>query len=230
MIGLAAAALVVAVAAAQIRLLGLLRRPWFRRSLTAASAGLGVLAVVTAAQPLVSDLQAGGRQDALADDFGSADHRRAYEACLRAGFGTSGCTIGEGDGLTRLRIDAIDVDVIVVEGVGEAALRAGAGHYPTSAVPCAGGNTAIAGHRTTYGQPFHDLDRLVPGDEIVLETPVGACRYAVTGQEVVGPGDVRVLAPSSSGELTLTTCHPKGSSRQRLVVHAALVTPAPSLS
>jgi sortase A len=222
MVGLVAAALVVAVAAAQIRALGLLRRRWFRRTLSVVSAALGLVAVVSVAQPLYTNLQAGRLQDELADGFGSDEHRLAYEECLRLGFDAAGCRIDEGDGLARIRIDAIGIDVIVVEGVGEGALRAGAGHYPTTAVPCAAGNAGIAGHRTTYGQPFHDVDRLEVGDEIVLETPVGSCRYVVSGYEVVRPSDVQVLDATPAGELTLTTCHPKGSSRQRLVVHATL--------
>ena len=138
-------------------------------------------------------------------------------------------TLDEGDALTRLKIPVLDVDVVVVEGTSASALRAGAGHYPKSPLPCEVGNVAIAGHRTTYGRPFSNIDRLEPGDTIILETPLGECTYEVSRPPfVTTPTDFSVVAndPSSS-TLTLTTCHPKGSARQRLIVKATL-TPGSS--
>jgi sortase A len=131
-------------------------------------------------------------------------------------------SIGTGDALTRIKIPAIHVDVVVVEGTTQSALRAGAGHYPQTPLPCEPGNVAIAGHRTTYGKPFTNLDLLHPGDAIILETPVGKCTYKVTRTEIVLPTDTHVVDPTPVPMLTLTTCHPKGSARQRLVVHAQL--------
>lgn len=129
-----------------------------------------------------------------------------------------------GDSLTRLRAPSIGVEVVVVEGTSQAALRAGAGHYPETALPCGSGNVAIAGHRTTFGKPFNRLDEIAPGDEITLETPLGTCRYKVSEAAfVVTPDDVEVVAPTDTPRLTLTTCHPKGSARERLVLHADLV-------
>jgi sortase A len=95
------------------------------------------------------------------------------------------------------------------------------------------GNVAIAGHRTTYGKPFNQLDRLAPGDKIDLTTPLGTCEYVVTDRGsgpnpfVVDPGNLAIVA-NTPGErnLTLTTCHPKGSAKQRLVIRAHLVTGA----
>jgi len=128
-----------------------------------------------------------------------------------------------GDSLTRIRIPAIDVDVVVVEGTSPSALRAGAGHYPQTPLPCEKGNVAIAGHRTTYGRPFSNLDRLRVGDEIILETPVGTCVYEVERAPfVIAPTDFSVLEPTANATVTLTTCHPKGSARQRLIVKGAL--------
>jgi sortase A len=145
----------------------------------------------------------------------------AYEQAYRAG------NVDTGDALTRIRIPKINVDVVVVEGTTASALRAGAGHYPTTPLPCEQGNVGIAGHRTTYGKPFHNLDLLKPGDEIILETPVGQCTYQVAKPPYpVSPSDTSVVAPSPQGLLTLTTCHPKGSARQRLVVRATLQGPA----
>ncbi|HMJ79319.1 MAG TPA: sortase [Iamia sp.] len=132
--------------------------------------------------------------------------------------------VGSGDSLTRLKAPSIGVEVVVVEGTSQAALRAGAGHYPETALPCGSGNVAIAGHRTTFGKPFNRLDEIAPGDEITLDTPVGSCTYRVgEAAFVVTPDDVEVVAPTDTPRLTLTTCHPKGSARERLVLHADLV-------
>ena len=132
--------------------------------------------------------------------------------------------VAVGDSLTRIKIPSIGVDVVVVEGTSASALRAGAGHYPETPLPCEQGNVAIAGHRTTYGRPFNQLDRVEVGDEIILETPVGRCRYVVGAEPyVTQPTDLSVLDPTATGTLTLTTCHPKGSARQRLILKANLL-------
>lgn len=138
-----------------------------------------------------------------------------------------------GDALTRIKIPKLGVDVVVVEGTTPAALKAGAGHYRGTPLPCETGNVSIAGHRTTYGKPFAQLDRLGPGDQIILETPVGTCTYEVTNRGdtpnpfVVDPSNISIVA-NTPGErnLTLTTCHPKGSAKQRLVIRANLVSGA----
>ncbi len=135
--------------------------------------------------------------------------------------------MGEGESLTRLMIPSLNVDVVVVQGTSASALRAGAGHYPESPLPCDLGNVAIAGHRTTYGRPFHNLDLLNPGDDIILETPVGTCTYKVNKDPfIVPPTDFSVLDRTSTGTLTLTTCHPKNSAAQRLIIQADLQGPA----
>ena len=130
-----------------------------------------------------------------------------------------------GDSLTRIQIPRIGVDTVVVEGTTASALRAGAGHYPSTPLPCEVGNVAIAGHRTTYGRPFHDLDVLEPGDRITLETPIGSCTYEVERSWITVPTDVGVV-DNTPGEarLTLTTCHPKGAARERLILTATMVS------
>lgn len=133
-------------------------------------------------------------------------------------------TIPVGHALTRLRIPALGVDTMVVEGTTLSALRAGSGHYPQTPLPCEPGNVAIAGHRTTYSKPFADIDRLRAGDTIILQTPVGRCWYEVDKKPwITDPYDWSVAQPLRGSFLTLTTCHPRGSAAQRLIVRAHLV-------
>ena len=86
------------------------------------------------------------------------------------------------------------------------------------------GNSAIAGHRTTYGQPFYRLDEVAPGDEIVLTTVQGRFVYRATGSEVVDAdrSDVVATTDPTIAQLTLTTCHPRYSATRRLIVSAEL--------
>jgi sortase A len=195
------------------------RRPWARRTLSMLSIGLLVAAVGLLGYPFYTNLYQSRIQQRLDNQLVSPELQQAYRDRR----------IGTGDALTRIRIPAIDLDVVVVEGTTSSALRAGAGHYPQTPLPCEQGNVAIAGHRTTYGKPFHNLDRLKPGDEIILETPIGACAYKVTTAPfVVTPQDTSVVQPTPASSLTLTTCHPKGSAARRLVIRAALQGPAAS--
>jgi sortase A len=138
----------------------------------------------------------------------------------------------EGDALARIRIPKIGVDSIVVNGVTRDDLRKGPGHYPDTPLPGQEGNSAIAGHRTTYGAPFGDLDQLAPGDIIVVRTLQGTFRYKVSEQLIVAPSAIEVIDPTPKSAtdpnagfeatLTLTTCNPKFSAAQRLVVKATL--------
>ncbi len=120
-----------------------------------------------------------------------------------------------------LTIPKIGVSQVVVEGVGQAQLRGGPGHYPGTPLPGQPGNASIAGHRTTYAAPFADLNLLVPGDLVYVRTAQGLFRYSVARSLVVTPSDVAVLASApSASTLTLTTCTPRFSAAQRLVVVA----------
>jgi sortase A len=141
-----------------------------------------------------------------------------------------------GSPLTRIVIPAIDVSTVVVSGTSPAALRAGAGHYPTTPLPGEVGNVGIAGHRTTYGRPFNRVDELAPGDDIWLLTPVGDHRYVVADPDpsiganpwITDPGDWDVVAPTDDAVLTLTSCHPKGSAAERIIVRAELAGSLPA--
>jgi sortase A len=101
-------------------------------------------------------------------------------------------------------------------------LKRGPGHYPGSPLPGRAGNASVAGHRTTYGAPFHRIDELVSGDEIIVTSLQGVSRYSVIQQLVVRPDQVEVLGNYGDNRLTLTACHPKYSAAERLVVIAKL--------
>jgi sortase A len=130
--------------------------------------------------------------------------------------------VPEGEATARIQIPAIGVDKIVVEGVSLADLKKGPGHYPETPLPGQEGNAAIAGHRTTYGAPFHRLDELQPGDEITVTTVQGEFTYEVAETLIVSPTQVDVLDDKGDNRLTLSACHPKYSARQRIIVVSKL--------
>ncbi len=134
-----------------------------------------------------------------------------------------------GAAVAIIRIPKIDVEKAVIEGVSVNALKEGPGHYPTTPLPGQPGNAAIAGHRTTYGAPFYRLDELNPGDEIQVTTRQGEFTYKVRDKTIVAPTQNEVLDPSEENLLTLTTCNPRFSAAQRLIVVGVLVdNPAPA--
>ena len=139
-----------------------------------------------------------------------------------------------GDAMALIRIPEIGVDKAVVEGVSVADLKKGPGHYPLTPLPGQPGNAALAGHRTTYGAPFERLGELEDGDEVRVTTAQGEFRYLVETIQVVSPSQTEVLAQPEDPDaalLTLTTCHPKFSASERLIVTARLApeeTPAPA--
>ena len=133
--------------------------------------------------------------------------------------------VENGDALARIEIPAIGVDDIVVAGVTKGDLQRGPGHFPDTPVPGQLGNSAIAGHRTTYGQPFRNVDDLVPGDDIRVTTLNGLYVYRITGQEIVSPSDYQVVATTdpATANLTLVSCHPVFTARERIVIFSELV-------
>ncbi len=137
-----------------------------------------------------------------------------------------------GEPIGIIRIPKIGLDKVVVEGTTVADLRKGPGHYTGTPMPGQQGNAAIAGHRTTYGAPFADLDQLGEGDLISVQTLAGRFDYRVMpdGVFVVSPSQTEVLDPPADEDaaiLTLTTCNPKYSARERLIVKAESVEPVP---
>ncbi|MFN2526341.1 MAG: sortase [Actinomycetota bacterium] len=144
---------------------------------------------------------------------------------------------GPGEPAFRLRVPAIDLRKVVVEGVGVEELKLGPGHYPACRAgferplctdfkemwPGMEGRVIVSGHRTTYGAPFWDIQKLRRGDRIITETKWGEFVYEVTHQEVVSPESRDVAIPTNQAELVLTTCNPRFSASERLVVFAELM-------
>lgn len=130
--------------------------------------------------------------------------------------------IGQPIGL--LAIPKLGLDDALVQGTGESQLQGGPGHYQGTSLPGQAGNVAIAGHRTTFAAPFYDLNELAPGDPIFILTSQGLFRYDVKYTQIVSPNDTAVLDESTTPQLTLTTCNPRYSASQRLVVVAFLDT------
>ena len=192
-----------------------------RRGMTVAGVFLLAAAVVMLGYPVYTDFVHNNLQSKLAKELTSPSLRQAY---------LSG-SIRTGESLTRLEIPKLGVNVVVVQGIDENSLRAGAGHYPETPLPCGLGDVAIAGHRTTYGKPFANIDRLAPGDTIILKTPIGSCVYRVSlAPFVVLPEDWGVVANTPGlPTLTLTACHPKGSASHRLIIKAQMVSSETSI-
>lgn len=142
-----------------------------------------------------------------------------------------------GHGVALIRIPRLGkrFHYVIVEGVSVADLRKGPGHYPGTAMPGQVGNFVVSGHRTTYLAPFNRLGELRPGDTILIDTRTGQFVYKVTGKKVVQPSDVSVAAPvpehpratPTKRLITLTTCNPKYSAAQRLIVFGRLASTTP---
>jgi sortase A len=124
--------------------------------------------------------------------------------------------------LATIEIPSIGVTKTMYEGVQLAVLDHGPGHWPGSAMPGQLGNLVVAGHRMSHDHPFRDLDQLVPGDEMIITTAATRFVYRVSGTEIVTPDSVWITAPTPDATATLFACHPKGSTRQRIVVHLSL--------
>lgn len=122
----------------------------------------------------------------------------------------------------RIYIPKIRVARTLVDGVSREVLKQGPGVYPQGARPGEPGNLAIAGHRNAYGSPFWFLDRLVAGDGIYIAVGETTYVYLVERSFVVEPTEWSVIAPTSYDAITLTTCHPLGSTSHRLIVRGRL--------
>ena len=146
------------------------------------------------------------------------------------GFDITQVPIGSGLAILRIPLFGADYQKVIVQGVGVEDLKRGPGHYPGSAFPGEVGNFVVSGHRTTYGAPFNRIDELHVGDPIVVQTATSWFVYRVSSSEVVDPTATDVINPvphhpdekATAALMTLTTCNPKYSASQRLIVYATL--------
>ncbi|MGD9705339.1 MAG: sortase [Acidimicrobiia bacterium] len=124
--------------------------------------------------------------------------------------------------LATIEIPKIGIAKKMFEGVTLGTLDHGPGHWPGSALPGQIGNMVVAGHRMSHDRPFRDLDLLVPGDEMALSDATGRHVYRVVSTEIVQPDALWILDQTPAATATLFACHPKGSTKQRIVVHLEL--------
>lgn len=134
----------------------------------------------------------------------------------------------KGDAIGKIELPTLDKSYYVVEGTDTDSLRKGPGHYPDTPLPGEPGTVAIAGHRTTHGAPFHDVDKLERGDEVIVSMPYGKFVYRVQKTQLVDPTDVWVTDPVGYKRLVLSACHPLYSAAQRIIVFARQVERLPS--
>ncbi|MBW3607247.1 MAG: class E sortase [Actinobacteria bacterium] len=123
----------------------------------------------------------------------------------------------------RIKIDRIKANYVLVNGSDQDSLRKGPGIYDDVPFPGAPGTTAIAGHRTTYGAPFRNVDKIKPGDEVVVEMRYGTFTYEVEKTQIVKPTALEVIRRVSYDRLVLSACHPLYSAEKRIIVFARLV-------
>jgi sortase A len=137
-------------------------------------------------------------------------------------------TLEQGQAFGRLEIPRIDVDSVVVHGTRWGAdLARGPGHYERTTVPGLGRTVGIAGHRTTFGAPFRDIDEIRVGDAITLEMPYATFRYRVFEHEIVDSDDWSVIRKRGFDTIMLSACHPLYSADQRWIVYGRLVEVRP---
>jgi sortase A len=158
----------------------------------------------------------------------------------KQGISISNPPLGTGIAILRIPRFGLKYSFVIVEGTSTADLEKGPGHYAETALPGQVGNFTVAGHRTTYLHPFYNINELRTGDAIVIETRTRWLTYTVENipgttaqfQEIVSPDDISVSYPvpdqpnfdavPTEKVLTFTSCNPRYSAAQRIVVHALL--------
>lgn len=159
--------------------------------------------------PSAADLRALDRVSGVADKAGVLARRFAQR-------------VETGQGIGRIRIPRIDLDIVLVEGTDTATLQRGPGRYPDTAFPGQGETIGIAGHRTTYLAPFRHIDEIQLGDEVFVEMPYAAFTYEVERIDIVEPSDVQIVHNVDYERMVLTACHPLYSAAQRYAVFGKL--------
>ncbi len=122
-------------------------------------------------------------------------------------------------------IPRLGVDETLHVGMTLTALNRGPSQWPGTALPGQLGNVVVGGHRTTYGRPFRDLDKLIPGDLVLYRTPTGEFPYTVRSIEIVDPNQLTIADQTPAFTSTLFACHPPGSAEFRIVAHLELLGP-----
>lgn len=130
----------------------------------------------------------------------------------------------EGDAIVRMRIPRLNLDAVVVNGTSTADLRRGPGRHLETFMPGERELVYIAGHRTTYGAPFADIDALKAGDTVLLELPYASFEYVVTRHRIVDDNDLSVLESQNHEQLVLQACHPRFLASERYLVYARPVS------
>jgi sortase A len=130
--------------------------------------------------------------------------------------------IHTGQGIGRMKIPAIGLDIVMVQGTDTSSLQRGPGHYPDTPLPGGQGTVGVAGHRTTYLAPFRHIDDLQKGDTIDIQMPYGNFRYSVDEAKVVDDADVGIVRKVGHDQVVLTACHPLYSAAKRYAVFARL--------
>lgn len=125
----------------------------------------------------------------------------------------------------RIQIPAIDVDAPVVQGDSWEQLKKGVGHHIGSANPGQNGNLVLTAHNDVFGEIFRDLDRLVPGDIVIVYTLQRQYIYVVTETRIIAPTEVEVMQPTADASITLISCYPYMVDNQRIVVFGKLQNP-----
>jgi sortase A len=150
----------------------------------------------------------------------SPAHRPGPRADLRREARRYRLASAQGAPVGRLQVPRLGVDAVVVNGTAPGTLRRGPGRHLETAMPGERRLVYVAGHRTTFGAPFAEIDRLRAGDRISLELPYATFVYRVTGHRIVDDEDVSVLRSRGREELVLQACHPRFFASQRYLVYA----------
>lgn len=127
-----------------------------------------------------------------------------------------------GMAIGRIDIPSADIGYVIVEGTDTTSLKKGPGHYPETALPGQGTTIGVAGHRTTYGAPFHDIDKIAVGDEVTIEMPYATFTYTVEKTDIVAPTEIGIIRDIGRERLVLTACHPLYSAAERYAVFGKL--------
>ena len=127
-----------------------------------------------------------------------------------------------------IQVDVPAIGVLnwpIVQGDGWEQLKKGVGQHIPSANPGEDGNVVLSGHDDVYGEVFRNLDKLQPGDRVVLYTMQQQYTYLVTETRIVEPSQVEVMNATSTPTVTLISCYPYMVDDKRIVVFAILQNP-----